>query len=46
MYLQFIWIFAAWSQILIPLFTVGIHKRGIHYDEINANGSRQPRSPC
>jgi hypothetical protein len=31
-----IWAFPDWSHILIPLFTVGIHKGGVDYDDINA----------
>jgi hypothetical protein len=31
-----IWVFPTWSHMLLALFTVGIHKGGVDYDDINA----------
>ena len=39
-----IWVFPDWSHIVIPLFTVGIHKGGVDYDDINARMASDNRA--
>ena len=39
-----IWVFPSWSHILIPLFTVGIQKGGVDYDDINARMAADNRA--